>query len=186
MRTTYITAGLLSFALALVMSLSAAAQTSATTPSPQAAPSQSAPQADPQAAPSQAPSQSAPSQNEPSQAPPAAPSGSASQSDQGQTQGQAQSQAHSEDDNPLNLTDEQKAKLRPIIADENQQIEAIRNDSTMTMDQKVAKANQVRDNASPKIKAILTPGQIQKLAELQQKKQQQSQSAPSDSQKPQN
>lgn len=180
MRTTYITAGLLSFALALVMSLSAAAQTSATTPSPQAAPSQSAPQSDPQAAPSQAPSQSAPSQNEPSQAPPAAPSGSASQSDQGQ----AQSQAHSEDDNPLNLTDEQKAKLRPIIADENQQIESIRNDSTMTMDQKVAKANQVRDNASPKIKAILTPEQIQKLAELQKKKQQQS--APSDSQKPQN
>jgi len=159
------------------MGLSAAAQTSATSPSPQATPSQSAPaqsapsqtppQQDPQAAPSQAPqhepSQSAPqqqpSQSAPSQ-PPAGQSGAGSQN--------SQTPSHSEDDNPLNLTDEQKAKLRPIIADENQQMEAVRNDSSLSTDQKVAKANQIRETASPKIKAVLTPEQLQKLADMQQ------------------
>src|SRR6266704_3584085 len=110
--------------------------------------------------------QATPSQAAPAQ-PPAGQSGAASQ-------GQAPS--HSEDDNPLNLTDEQKAKLRPIIADENQQMEAVRNDSTLTTDQKVAKANQIRETASPKIKAVLTPEQLQKLADLQQKARQQQQS----------
>ena len=65
-------------------------------------------------------------------------------------------------------------------------MEAVRNDSTLTTDQKVEKANQIRETASPKIKAVLTPEQLQKLADLQQKaRQQQQQSAPSsDAQKP--
>jgi len=174
MRTTYITTGFMTAVLVLALGLSAAAQTSATSPSPQATPSQTAP------SPSQtSPSQSAP-QQEPSQSAPSQPP--ASQSPQS-----SQAPSHSEDDNPLNLTDEQKAKLRPIIADENQQMEAVRNDSALTTDQKVAKANQIRETASPKIKAVLTPEQLQKLADLQQKaRQQQQQSAPSsDAQKPQ-
>ena len=69
----------------------------------------------------------------------------------------------------MNLTEDQKAKLRPILQDENQQMEALRNDTSMTQEQKIAKANEVRQNASPKIKAILTPEQLQKLADLQQK-----------------
>ncbi len=186
MRTTYITTGFMAAVLVLALGLSAAAQTSATSPSPQATPSQTAPspsqtspsqgtpQQEPQAAPSQAP------QQEPSQSAPAQPPA-------GQSPQSSQAPSHSEDDNPLNLTDEQKAKLRPIIADENQQMEAVRNDSALTTDQKVAKANQIRETASPKIKAVLTPEQLQKLADLQQKaRQQQQQSAPSsDAQKPQ-
>lgn len=79
----------------------------------------------------------------------------------------------------MNLTEDQKAKLRPILQDENQQMEALRNDTSMTQEQKIAKANEVRQNASPKIKAILTPEQLQKLADLQQKaRQQQQQTAP--------
>jgi len=78
----------------------------------------------------------------------------------------------------LNLTDEQKAKLRPILQEQNQQMEALRNDTSMTQEQKIAKANEVRQNASPKIKAILTQEQLQKLADLQQKARQQQQSAP--------
>ncbi|MBO0911111.1 MAG: hypothetical protein J2P13_04910 [Acidobacteria bacterium] len=81
----------------------------------------------------------------------------------------------------MNLTDDQKAKLRPIIMEENQQMEALRNDTTLTQEQKIAKANQIRADASPKIKAVLTPEQIQKLTELQEERarqQQQQQSAP--------
>jgi len=185
----------LAIVLVAAMGLSAAAQTSATSPSPQATPSQSAPaqsapsqtppQQEPQAAPSQAPqqepSQTAPQQQPPQSAPsqpPAGQSGAGSQT--------SQTPSHSEDDNPLNLTEEQKTKLRPIIAEENQQMEAVRNDSSLTTDQKVAKANQIRETASPKIKAVLTPEQLQKLADMQQKARQQQQSSPSSgAQKPQ-
>jgi periplasmic protein CpxP/Spy len=156
----------LSFALALAISLPAAAQSPATNPSSQSAPAQTAPA---QTAPTQPPSTQ---QNAPSTASP----------------NSAQAQAN--EDNPLNLTDEQKAKLRPIIADENQQMEALRNDNSMSQAQKIDKANQIRAQASPKIKAVLTPEQLQKLAQLQQdrarQQQQESQPAtpPSNSQPP--
>jgi len=151
----------LSFALALAISLPAAAQSSANNASSQSAPAQNTP--------SQPPSMQ---QNAPSTASP----------------NSAQAQAN--EDNPLNLTDDQKAKLRPIIADENQQMEALRNDNSMSQAQKIDKANQIRAQASPKIKAILTPEQLQKLAQLQQdrarQQQQESQQAapPSNSQTP--
>src|SRR5581483_3709066 len=103
---------------------------------------------------------------------------------------QNSAQAQANQDNPLNLTEEQKAKLRPIIADENQQMEALRNDNSMTQEQKIDKANQIRAQASPKIKAILTSEQLQKLAEMQQERvrqqqQDNQQSAPNTSQPPQ-
>src|SRR5689334_18407370 len=98
----------LSFALALAISLPAAAQSSATNSSSQSAPAQTAP------APPPAAQQSAPSTASPNSA-----------------------QAQTNEDNPLNLTDEQKAKLRPIIADENQQMEALRNDNSMSQAQKI-------------------------------------------------
>ena len=149
----------LSLALFLTMTLPASAQSSATSPS------QSAP---PQAAPSTQ-QQNGSSQN-----------GASAQSN-------SQSNAQSNEENPLNLTEDQKTKLRPIIMEENQQIEALRNDTTMTQDQKIAKANQIRADASPKIKAILTPEQLQKLAELQRQRagQQNSRPAPPSSQPPQ-
>ena len=167
MRKSCIMTGLVAFALALAISLPASAQTSTTTPAPEASPqSQTAPQSQP------APSQTAPSQT--------APSGDAAQ-------GRAPAQSDQDNDNPLNLTDEQKAKLQPIIADENKQMDAVRSDTSLTTDQKIQKANQIRSDASPKIRAVLTPEQLQKLAQLQEKAKQQreNQSAPaSDSQKP--
>lgn len=162
MRILKISTPILSFALALAISLPAAAQSSATNPSSQPATSQAAP------APPSSTQQSAPATANPNSA-----------------------QAQANEDNPLNLTDEQKAKLRPIIADENQQMEALRNDNSLTQEQKIDKANQVRAQASPKIKAILTPEQLQKLAQMQQERvrqqQQESQPAapPSNSQPPQ-
>jgi hypothetical protein len=162
MRNSYLSAGFLSMALA--MSLPAAAQSSTTNT--------------PQHMPSEAPAQATPSQTTPSQATP-------SQTTSGQTGAaseaaptQPQSQAQAGEDNPLNLTDEQKAKLRPILAEENQQLETLRGDSSMTQEQKMSKANEIRQTAGPKIKAILTPEQLQKLADLQKAKQQQNQSAP--------
>jgi len=152
MRNSYLTAGFLSMALA--MSLPAVAQSS-TSNTPEHRP----PEAPSEATPSQAASGQAGATSE---APP----------------GHAQPQAQAREDNPLNLSDEQKAKLQPILQEENRQMEALRNDTSMTQEQKIAKANEVRQNASPKIKAILTQEQLQKLADLQQKARQQQQSAP--------
>ena len=152
----------LSFALVLAISLPAVAQSPANNSSSPSTPAQAAP------APPSSMQQSAPSTASPNS-----------------------SQAQANEDNPLNLTDEQKAKLRPIIADENQQMEALRNDNSMSQQQKIDKANQIRAQASPKIKAVLTPEQLQKLAQMQQdrvrQQQQESQPAtpPSNSQPPQ-
>jgi Spy/CpxP family protein refolding chaperone len=161
MRILKISGTILSLALALAISMPAAAQSSASNPSSQSAPAQTTP---------------APPSSMQQSAPPTA------------NQSTAQQQAN--EDNPLNLTDDQKAKLRPIIADENQQMEALRNDNSMSQAQKIDKANQIRAQASPKIKAVLTPEQLQKLAQLQQdrarQQQQESQPAtpPSNSQPP--
>jgi len=179
----------MSIALALALSLAAAAQSSASSPSPQSEPATAAPpssSAQPQGEPAQAaPAQSEPAQAPPSQPAPAAPSQSGASAQSGPGQAQAHAQSQGEEDNPLNLTDEQKAKLRPIVADETQQLDAVRNDSSLSTEQKIQKANQIRENASPKIKAVLTPEQLQKLADMQQKARQQQGSPSSESQKPQ-
>jgi len=114
------------------------------------------------------------------------PASSESQSGPAANTHQSPGGSQQDSENPLNLTDEQKAKLRPIIADETQQMDAARNDATLSPDQKAEKISQIRQAASPKIKAVLTPAQLQKLAEMQKARQQQQQnSAPAnDSQKP--
>ena len=73
----------------------------------------------------------------------------------------------------LQLTPEQKAKLQPILQEEMSQIMAARNDTSLTTEQKRAKIEQIRQTEFPKIEAILTPEQRQKLADMQQKARQQ-------------
>lgn len=168
MRTSLTSAGFL-FVLVLVLAVGsfATAQTATSPSSPQS------PAASPSASPQSMPSQTAPT------APSQSPTTSQPAAGQAGAGASAPSQAQKEDENPLNLTDEQKAKLRPILMEENQQMDAVRNDTTLSPDQKVAKANEIRHTASPRIRAILTPEQLQKLADLQQKaKQQQEQGSP--------
>jgi Spy/CpxP family protein refolding chaperone len=55
------------------------------------------------------------------------------------------------------------------------QIEAVRNDQNMTMDQKVAKVRQIKQTEFPKIQAVLTPEQQKKLADMQERARQQAQ-----------
>jgi len=86
-------------------------------------------------------------------------------------QGQAAGPRSVEDE--LQLTDAQKAKLQPIIQEEMNQIEAVRNDSTLTMDQKVEKVRQIKQTEFPKIQAVLTPEQQKKLADMQERARQQ-------------
>jgi len=75
---------------------------------------------------------------------------------------------HSVEDE-LQLTADQKQKIAEVVDDENKQITAVRNDTSLSMDQKQQKVLQIRQEGSPKIKAILTPEQLQKLAVIQQR-----------------
>lgn len=75
----------------------------------------------------------------------------------------------------MQLTPDQKVKIASIVDDENKQIEAVRNDSSMSLEQKQQKVMQIRQEGSPKIKAILTPEQLQKLTAIQQRMRQEQQ-----------
>ena len=162
------------------LAFSATAQTS----SPQTTPSDQAPQATSPEQPQTEPSQQSPTatpapepqqpQNSPSQSAPSSPStASPSQStppSQGSpsASGQQGNQTSSIDDE-LQLTPDQKQKIAAVVDDENRQIGAVRDDNSMSMQQKQQKVMQIRQAGTPKIKAILTPDQLQKLAAIQQR-----------------
>src|SRR5438445_8661420 len=173
MRTRYKTAGLI-FALALAITLMAAAQTSSSQSSSQGQatrPSQSTPSTQPGTQPQASPQAPAGSQSQ------TAPEGQAgsqtSMPSQGQagstgTGGQSQSAAQgTSTEDELQLTDDQKAKLQPIIQEEMVQMDAVRTDNSLTMAQKQAKVAQIKRDHFPKIEAILTPEQRKKLADMQ-------------------
>lgn len=68
----------------------------------------------------------------------------------------------------LNLTDEQKAKVKPILEDQEKQMHAIRNDSSLSQDQKHEKMMQLHETSHSQINAILTPDQRKKFAQLKE------------------
>ncbi len=63
----------------------------------------------------------------------------------------------------LNLTDNQKAQIRPILQDEAQQIKALRSDTSLTHPQLRAKVQEIRQATRAKIEPLLTPEQVAKL-----------------------
>jgi Spy/CpxP family protein refolding chaperone len=66
----------------------------------------------------------------------------------------------------LNLTDEQKAAIKPILATEANEIKAVHQDSSLSNEQKQAKIKEIRDNSREKINVLLTPEQQKKFAEM--------------------
>jgi Spy/CpxP family protein refolding chaperone len=104
-----------------------------------------------------------------------APAPDTHQSDQAQPK--SQSQGTSVDDE-LELTPDQKQKIADVVDDENKQIGAVRDDTSLTLEQKQQKAREIQQAGVPKIKAVLTPEQLQKLAAIQERNRQQPQSNP--------
>ena len=68
----------------------------------------------------------------------------------------------------LNLTDDQKQKIQPILQSEVQQMKPVRNDSSLSADQKQAKMQGIRDSANSQIAPILTPDQQKKFAAMKE------------------
>ena len=68
----------------------------------------------------------------------------------------------------LNLTDDQKAQLKPIVQDEIQKLRAVNDDASLTADQKKAKFTEIRQSYKSQIVSILNPEQQKKLELLKE------------------
>jgi protein CpxP len=68
----------------------------------------------------------------------------------------------------LNLTDDQKAKVKPILEDQTQQMKAVRADSSLSQEQKRAKMKSIHESSHDQINAVLTPEQQAKFKQMKQ------------------
>jgi len=68
----------------------------------------------------------------------------------------------------LNLTEDQKAKLKPILQDQAQQLRALRDDPSLSPEQKSAKKKIVRELTHDQINSVLTPEQQDKFKQMKQ------------------
>jgi periplasmic protein CpxP/Spy len=66
----------------------------------------------------------------------------------------------------LNLTDEQKAKIKPILDDEGKQMRTMREDTSLSQQQRHDKMMQLHETADSQINDVLTPEQQKKFAAL--------------------
>jgi len=72
----------------------------------------------------------------------------------------------------LNLTDDQKAKLKPILQDQMQQMKAVREDSSLSQEQQRAKMKSIHESLHEQINAVLTPQQQAKFKQMRQEQMQ--------------
>src|SRR5690242_13031121 len=63
----------------------------------------------------------------------------------------------------LNLTPQQKEKVLPILVNEVPKVNAIKNDNSLSRTQKMERVKAIHQQTDPQMKAILSPGQYQKL-----------------------
>jgi len=66
----------------------------------------------------------------------------------------------------LALTDAQKEKIKPIIADEAAALKALRDDTSVTEDARRGKMRDIRQAHAAKIRAVLTPQQQAKFDDI--------------------
>ncbi len=72
----------------------------------------------------------------------------------------------------LNLTEDQKTKIQPILQSEFQQLKSVKDDASLSPDQKQAKVQEIRENAKSQIAPTLTPDQQKKLAAMKEEREQ--------------
>jgi Spy/CpxP family protein refolding chaperone len=68
----------------------------------------------------------------------------------------------------LNLSDDQKQQLKPILQSEFQQLKAVKDDASLSPDQKQSKAQEIQQNAKSQMATILTPDQQKKLQSMKE------------------
>jgi Spy/CpxP family protein refolding chaperone len=70
----------------------------------------------------------------------------------------------------LHVTRKQAKQLLPILNAEEPQLQAIRNDPSLSKAEKLQKMSAIHDQSMPQIKAILTPAQFQQLQAFRQQR----------------
>jgi hypothetical protein len=70
----------------------------------------------------------------------------------------------------LRLTRTQAKRLYPIMQAQEPQLQAIRNDASLSRVQKLKRFHAVQDASDPQVKAILKPEQFQRLQVIRQKR----------------
>lgn len=68
----------------------------------------------------------------------------------------------------LTLTDDQKAKIKPILEDQMKQMKALHEDTSLSAEQKRDKMKSIHDTSHEQINAVLTPEQQTKFKEMQE------------------
>jgi periplasmic protein CpxP/Spy len=94
-----------------------------------------------------------------------------SQQDTAQSSAQQQENAESklqQISQQLNLSEEQKTKLKPILQDEVDQLKALKSDTSASSQDKLQKAKEIRAAHKQQIDAILTPDQKQKWQQMKE------------------
>jgi periplasmic protein CpxP/Spy len=81
-------------------------------------------------------------------------------------------------DKELTLTDEQKTKIKPMLADQAKQMKALRGEAGGDRTEAIAKIRQLNDDTNAKIKAVLTPEQQTKFAAMLEKMKQRAPNRP--------
>jgi len=70
-----------------------------------------------------------------------------------------------------NLSADQQAQIKPILVNQQQQMQALHGDSSLSQDDRMAKMKGIREESSTKIQAILNDTQKKQFAEDQQRMQ---------------
>ena len=68
----------------------------------------------------------------------------------------------------LDLTEDQKAKIKPIIEERRQKMQALRDDTSLSKEQRMEQVKEIFKSSNEQIKALLTPDQQQKFEQLMQ------------------
>ena len=68
----------------------------------------------------------------------------------------------------LGLTSDQVAKIEPILADRDQQVQSLRSDTTLAPNDRKAKMHGIRQDSDNRIEALLTDTQKQQYEQIKQ------------------
>jgi protein CpxP len=66
----------------------------------------------------------------------------------------------------LNLTEDQTAKLEPILATQQQKMAALRSDTSLTRDQRREQFKAIHQDTKSQLATVLTPDQLQQLQSM--------------------
>jgi len=72
----------------------------------------------------------------------------------------------------LNLTQDQQNKIKPILENQHKQMRALRDDTSLSREQKRAKFMELRKNTIQQIQSNLTPDQVTKFQQMRERHEQ--------------